>query len=264
MAELEDWTCEYNGLVMGAPDSAVSIVQVDGLLTLPDIRSADLTLVQRHGLYPGDDYMNGRTITLTLEVYGSTREEFTQALNAVQAAFLPCAAEKTFRFRFPGVADDQTAFAMARPRRRSAPINLDFANMVCNVVVELFATSPYIFGDTVRTYTVTNDGVKRDFTVAGNSPALPVILLENFTDPVLTDEVTGQFFGLDYALPTCTIDSELQTAVFGTDHSPGFNVIPGSTWPEYGFGEHRLSLTSSPFSGSGPTTATISFRERWV
>jgi hypothetical protein len=80
MAELNDWTCEYNGLVMGEPDSAVSIVAVDGLLTLPEIRSSDLTLVQRHGLYAGDDYMNGRTVTVTLEVYGSTREEFTQAL----------------------------------------------------------------------------------------------------------------------------------------------------------------------------------------
>jgi len=154
MAELDDWTCMYNGLVMGESDSPISIVAVDGLLTLPEIRSSDLTLVQRHGLYAGDDYMNGRTVTLTLEVYGSTRTEFTDALTAIQAAFMPGHEELPLTFRFPGVAADRTAYVMARPRKRSAPLDLNFASRVCNVLVELYSTAPYIFGDGQRTESV--------------------------------------------------------------------------------------------------------------
>lgn len=125
VAELSDWTCEFNGLVMGEPDSAISIVGVDGLLSLPDVRTSDLTLVQRNGLWAGRDYLNGRTVTLTLEVYGNTREEFTEALNALQAAFTPGIDESPFRFRFPGAAADQTAYVMARVRKRSAPLDLN-------------------------------------------------------------------------------------------------------------------------------------------
>ncbi|WP_433858234.1 hypothetical protein [Streptomyces kronopolitis] len=287
MAELSDWTCEFNGLVMGVPDSAVSIVGVDGLLSLPEIRSSDLTIVQRHGLWPGRDYMNGRTVTLTLEVYGSTREEFTEALNALQAAFTPGVDEIPFRFRFPGAAADQTAYVMARVRKRSAPLDLNFAYMTCNMVVELFSTSPYIVGDAPRIVTVrssvtaqpatglttgetvpfvleaqgvTADPVSR-FTEYGSVVARPVVEIRNASSPWLVDDVTGLWFGLSYA-GNIVIDSAAQTVKNdqGGDLS-GF-ISAGATWPEYKPGEHRLRLLSA--DAYTEATAVITWSDRWV
>ncbi|MFJ8955625.1 phage distal tail protein [Streptomyces sp. NPDC102381] len=265
MAELSDWTCEFGGLVMGEPDSPISIVGVDGLLTLPEIRSADQTLVQRDGLWVGDDYLNGRTVTLTLEVYGRTRDEFTTALSSLQAVFRRGGAEAPFRFRFPGVAGDQTAYVMARCRKRSAPLDLNFAYLTCNLVVELFATSPYIVGDVERELTVQSpwDGTSTAlrFSSPGNESAFPVITLTNAQNCVLTDEVTGRFFGLTYG-GTVTIDAAARTVVSAAGNHFEDRITDGSTWPEFEFGEHRLTLTSEAVTA--PTVATIKFRDRWT
>ncbi|MER5638422.1 hypothetical protein ABT095_15855 [Kitasatospora sp. NPDC002227] len=259
MAELGEWTCEYGGLLMGSPDSAISIVQVDGLLNLPDVRSADLTLVQRNGLWPGDDYLGGRTVTVTLEVYGRDAEEFSAALNAVQAAFRVGPAESRFRFRFPGVAGGGTAYVMARTRKRSAPLNLDFAYHVCNIVVELFATAPEIRADQPRTVTV---GAERAyFTALGSEPARPVISLTNVKNPMLGDEATGFQFGLTFT-GSCTVDSAAQTVTTSSGTDITTLVKTGSIWPEYAAGEHRVTLTTD--STTGPTSAAITWRETWV
>ncbi|WP_330174548.1 hypothetical protein OG875_13940 [Streptomyces sp. NBC_01498] len=267
MAELESWTAEYGGLVMGEPDSAISIVAVDGLVSLPDVRSSDLTLVQQHGLYPGDDYLNGRPVTLTVEVYGATDEEYDRALSHVYAAFAPAGPERPFRFRFPGLAAGAAAFVNARPRKRSGPIDLNFAHRVCNVVVELFATDPHIYADAVTTLTLSSPwqgtAPKLRFTSPGSVPALPVIVLDNAKDCVLTDEITGQFFGMNPLAGGFTINSPAQRLT-STDTGTLFNdrITPGSVWPEYGFGEHRLSLTSGAVTRA--TTAVFSWRDRWV
>lgn len=267
MAELDDWTCEFNGLVFGAPDSAISLVAVDGLLSLPDMRTADLTLVQRHGLYPGDDYMGGRAVTLTLEVYGSTREEFTEALNAVYATFAPAERERPLRFRFPGVAGDRTAFVNVRTRKRSAPLDLNFAHRVCNVAVELFSTDPYIYRDALTVYNLSapwqGSDPKLRFTAAGSVPALPVVKLVNAKDCVITDEVTGLRFGMTNLAGGLTIDSQAQTLT-ATASGSNFNdrITPGSTWLEFAFGDHRLSMTT--LAVNAPTTAEFTWRDRWV
>ncbi|MEU6684436.1 hypothetical protein [Streptomyces sp. NPDC046832] len=288
MAELSDWTCEYGGLVMGLPDSAVSIVGIDGLLSLPEVRSSDLVLVQRDGLWPGDDYLNGRTVTLTLEIYGSTREEFTAALNALQAAFMPGKEERPFRFLFPGVAGDRTGYVNARVRRRSAPLDLNFAYLTCNMVVELFSTQPYIYADSPRTVTARSyrrtvspngfvppavvpwnistqgaqpvDPVTR-FTQYGSFAARPFIVIENAASPVLTDDATGLFFGVDYD-GTLIVDcaAETVTNAAGTDMSGRISV--GSSWPTFEPGEHRLRLRSRDEYTAA--TATITWSDRWV
>ncbi|MFF3557320.1 hypothetical protein ACFYXL_28385 [Streptomyces tsukubensis] len=267
MAELDNWTAEYAGLVMGEPDSAISIVAVDGLVSLPDVRTSDLTLVQQHGMYPGDDYLNGRTVTLTLEVYGSTDAEFAQELGRVYAAFAPTGPEKPLRFRLPGLAAGATAFVNVRPRRRSGPVDLNFAHRVCNIVVELFATDPHIYGDALVSLTLSSPWAgstpKLRFTQLGSVPALPVITLDNAKDCVLTDEITGWYFGMVPLAGGITINSPAQrvtATATGTVHND--RITPGSVWPEYSFGEHRLSLTSGAVTRA--TTAVFTWRNRWV
>ncbi|QNE74001.1 hypothetical protein F0344_04750 [Streptomyces finlayi] len=270
MAQLNDWTCEFNGVVVGEPDSPISIAGVDGLLSAPEIRTSDITLVQRNGLWPGRDYMNGRTVTLTLEVYGATREEFTEALNALQAAFQPCTDELPFRFRFPGAAGDQTAYVKARVRRRSAPLDLNFAYRTCNMVVELYATSPFISGDEPRAIPVRS--MKREGTEPGYSPvshfvqygsfnARPAVEIHGAVSPTLIDDVTGEFFGVNYT-GTVRVDSAAQTVTDGVGASIAGLIKPGSVWPEYVPGAHRLRLLSN--DEFTQATAAVSWVDRWV
>jgi hypothetical protein len=288
VAALNDWTCEYRGLVMGEPDSAISIVGVDGLLSLPDVRSSDLTLVQRNGLWAGTDYLNGRTVTMTLEVYGQNRDDFTGALNDLQAALMPGYDESPFRFRFPGAAADQTAYVMARVRKRSAPLDLNFAYLTCNMAVELFSTSPYINGDAPRTVLVKSlkrsvsptgfvppavvpwqirsqgspeeDPVSR-FTQYGSVPALPTIAVTNAAYPTLIDDVTGLWFSVNYD-GDLFIDSAAQTVTDSQGADVSGLIAVGSTWPEFGPGEHRLRLRSRDEYTAA--TASVTWSDRWV
>lgn len=263
---MDDWTCEFGGLVMGAPDSPISIVAVDGLLSLPEIRTSDLTLVQRHGLWAGDDYMGGRAITLTLEIYGSTPEEFSTALTAVQAAFWPGEKEKVLRFRFPGAASGQTAYVRARPRKRSAPLDLNFANLVCNVVVELFATDPVIYGDVNPSLTLTapkGDATSRSLRLVqhGAKTALPVINVADAVNPVVENLTTGTSFGVK-ASGSLAIDvaSRRVTAWSGADLTGA--VVAGSTWPELPPGGYLMRLRRDDTAKEA--VAHVRWEEHWI
>ncbi len=250
---------------MGRPSSAISIVAVDGLLSLPDVRSSDLTLVQRNGLYPGTDYMNGRSLTLTLEVYGRTREEFTEALNGVMAAFRPGAPERPLHFKFPGVASDRVAFVKVRTRKRSAPLDLNFAFMVCNVVVELFATDPHVYSWALDTQTLASGlnatGPKLTFTYTGSVPANPVIKVESAKDSVLRDEITGRYFGVTFD-GTMTIDADQQRVTSSAGVDLRSKITAGSIWPEFEYGPHRLTLSTT--STTTAAKASMTFRSRWT
>ncbi|MFF4408114.1 hypothetical protein [Streptomyces sp. NPDC001404] len=267
MRELSDWTCEFGGLVIGRPGSPVSLVAVDGLLTLPDIRSSDLALVQRHGLWAGDDYMGGRTVTLTLEVYGRTDDEFARAITQVQAAFAPAMPEARFRFRFPGAAGGRTAFINARTRKRSGPLDLNFAYRVCNIIVELFATDPVIRSEQDREVKVTSAAgsaaapVVR-FTQRGSRVLLPRITVTNAVRPSLENVVTGERFAVDYT-GSLVIDSAYNRVYsVGGNVDLAAKVSSDSVWPLYGPGTHFVRLTST--DTAKPAVARWSWADEWV
>nr|BEK66828.1 hypothetical protein KPHV_40550 [Kitasatospora purpeofusca] len=261
MAELDEWTCEYSGLVIGSSDSALSLARVDGLLSLPDVRSSDLVLVQRDGLWPGDDYLDGRTVTLTVEVYGRTPGEFSDAWGALTSAYRTGRGEMPFRFRFPGIAAGETAYIMARPRKRGGSVDLSFAYGVSAVPVELFATDPKIYAATLRTERVSSRVGAPVFAQRGSDPARPVVEITDAKNPALKDELTGQTFGITYT-GSVTVDSAARTVrTSGGGDITGL-VTPGSVWPEYEAGKHRLTLTSE--AEDVEATALLKWREAWV
>ncbi|WP_030244196.1 hypothetical protein [Streptomyces sp. NRRL S-350] len=260
MGELEEWTCEYSGLVIGSPDSALSLAQVDGLLSLPDVRSSDLVLIQREGRWPGDDILDGRPVTLTIEVYGRTPEEFSTAWAALTAAFRVGRPELPFRFRFPGIAAGESAFIKARPRKRGGSIDLSFAYGVSTVPFELYATDPKIYAESSRKVRVSTRTGSPVFTQRGSVPARPIVEITDATNPVLTDELTGQTFGIAYT-GSVTVDGVAQIVRSSAGEDITGLVTPGSVWPEYEAGNHRLKLVSE--NSDVEATAVATWREAW-
>jgi hypothetical protein len=264
MSGLPIWSCSFNGLTMGAADSPIQLVNVDGLLSLPDIRSSDLVMVQRDGLWAGQDYMNGRTITLTLQVFGETLDDFTKALTAIQAAFAPSRDEDEFRFWFPGLAGSRPAGIRVRTRKRSGPLGADFTAGTCTIVVELFATDAYINGLTPRTLTVTGT-TDASPPVAilrhgGSVTARPVIKFTNCDTPKLQDTTTGDWFSVAYS-GTFTVDSGGYSVTTDKGDDITGLVADGSIWPDYAFGDHRMALSVKSGSGS---SAGLTWTEHWL
>ncbi|MFI2242379.1 hypothetical protein [Streptomyces chrestomyceticus] len=222
-----DWSFSFGGLTVG--DSPAIMYSNLDLVSLPDVRSNDLALIQRDGLWPGDDYYGGRTVNISLRIQGRDAEEFSHAVNSVQAAFrLGANGETPFAFRIPGLCNGRTAYFNARTRRRSSPLDMAFARLYCAFEIELFATDPFIYASEETSVTV-RKGTTARVMVAGSREVKPTVTYTGLTSPKLTDSITGQ-------------------------------VLPAA--PVLSPGDHFLSLTDSGSNADG--AAQLKWRDTWV
>ncbi|WP_052509604.1 hypothetical protein [Kitasatospora griseola] len=196
---LDDWTISYGPLTLGNAEimPAVNFTSFDPL-TMPDIRSNDVELIQRDGLWAGDDYMGGRTIDLSLEVQGIDREEFNSAVNLVMRAFSPgVAGESKLSFKIPGLCNGREAYVMARTRKRSNPLDANFARLYCAFEIQLFATDPVVYAADVTTVTLAKN-VPALVPFDGSLPTTPAVTFTGTTSPKILDAETGAVAGPTY------------------------------------------------------------------
>ncbi len=147
-----DWQMEAKATLIGE-GSAFAIVQVEGLADIPDVRTGDMTRLRRHGESPGDDFLSGRTVVLTVEIEADTDTAFNAAVSALSAATRPGLAEDAIFFRIPGVAGGARRYFYGRARRRSLPVALDFYYRIPTAVIEFRATDPRLYGDAITLQT---------------------------------------------------------------------------------------------------------------
>lgn len=188
-----DWTISYGPITIGDAETlpAVNFTNFDPV-SMPDIRSNDLTLIQRDGLWAGDDYLGGKSIALSLEVQAVDPDEFSAAVNLIMRAFSPgVSGETPLRFRIPGLCNGREAYVNVRTRRRSAPLDANFARLRCAFEVELFATDPVIYA-TEETAVTLRKGVPARVPVDGSRSVTPVVTFSGATGPKLLDAVTGE------------------------------------------------------------------------
>lgn len=234
-----DWTISYGPITLGDAETlpAVNFTNLD-VLTMPDVRTNDVTLIQRDGLWAGDDYMGGRTISLSLEVQALTREEFNSTVNLIMRAFSPgVSGESPLSFQIPGMFNGRAAFVNARTRKRSGPLDGSFARLYCAFEIELFATDPVIYAQAPTTVTA-RKGVPVLLTVDGSRSAVPQIQFTTVTNPKLTNAITGVAF------------SATGTGTFT------------ATGPTYLPGDRYLVLSDSGTNPAG--TAALTWTDTWV
>lgn len=238
-----DWTISYGPITIGDAETlpAVNFTNLD-VLSMPEMRTNDVTLIQRDGLWAGDDYMGGRTVTLSLQVQARDTEEFSAANNLIQRAFSPgVTGESPFSFQIPGLANGRSAYVNVRTRRRSAPLDASFARLYCAYEVELFATDPVIYATEETSVTIRNgtpSGPPTRVVVDGSRATTPKITFTNVVNPKLTNAVTGLAFN---------------TTGSGTFTVDGPTYLPGERFLV-------LSDTGTPKTG----TALIKWRDTWV
>lgn len=146
MAVTQDWQIQYGSLLMGDGGTPFEIVSVQGLADQPDLRTSDRTRLRRHGMLPGDDFLGGRSIVLTLGVEGTSDVDFQGNVNTLKAAFTPGEVEQSLQFLIPGVTvGGFPKQVSARPRKLALPIDFSFFYRQPTAVIELFATDPRIY-----------------------------------------------------------------------------------------------------------------------
>lgn len=281
-----DYQMEFGGLLMGATTD-YSISEISGLADYPDVQVADHSRLRRHGLLPGDDFLGGRSVIVTLTVKGTSGGTVSTLMSALKTALPIGSAEADLSFQFPGVAGGTTATLSARPRKLSAPINTQWSvGSKPSVIVEFFATDPRIYADETSSTTslpIASGGLTFSaipsftFGTVGGGGSLTLDNTGSFstpptfqingpvTGPAIAHEESGRLLYFDIVIATgdyLLVDADARTVLLnGTQNRYNTLDTSVSTWFDLEPGDNTVNF-SADLNEAG--TLTVSWRSAWI
>jgi len=276
---------EYQSFAFGG-DSDFAIAQIRGLADLPQISTGDRSRLLRHGLHAGDDFLQGRSFQMAIEVYGSDSTDLADNVQDLYTALRPGQPEAALVMQVPGLCDSNKFLVWCRPRRRSAPVNREWFYNLPVMQVEWFATDPRLYALTESstaislptssgglTFSVTppitfgsvSTGGEGDLSNAGTFQTGPVVNITGpVTNPKLTNVTTGEVWEYngtvasgDYLL----VDMEDRTVLLNGTASRYSNLTAASVFWDLEPGTNTIQYRASAYTAS---TATFTWRSAWV
>lgn len=139
---LGPWQGSIDGLLIG-DGSTYGLRNVEGLEELTDVRTSDEPYPGSDGEFVGDDHLEGRTITLRLDLAEMWGVPFRQALAALRWA---CRPKRTVEFWFRLPAWDTARRCAVRVRRLRIPTDLQYELGHTYVDIQLRAADPILYG----------------------------------------------------------------------------------------------------------------------
>lgn len=282
----EDWQMEYAGLLLGGSTN-YSIATINGLLDLPAVLSSDAQRLKANGMFAGDDFIGGRSITVSVETWGDSDAAFSTLVANLTRATLPGRDEQPLVFQIPGVAGGGKRQIMCRPRRRATPIGKDFYYKIPIFNVEFFATSPFIFENTLNQETVTlaaagGSGLQFDAvpdltfgglpvggvvvcTNSGDSQSYPVLTIHGpCVNPRIENTESNKTVAFDLTLDTgdeLVVDMSERTVVLNGNASRYSALTSTSEFWSLSPGNSTIRFTASTTTAA---SLDIEWRSAWV
>jgi hypothetical protein len=236
----------FNGWLFGGVDGGgVQVLSIEGLEDLPTLRTQDEGRGYADGMFTGRDFLNGRTITMVLQVMGAGAAAATQfqtyMANVRQYLLSQTTGTGVLQIYLPKVnPTSYTALGVqrvnARVRRRAVRIDPNYTYGRAEVTVEFFCPDPRIYADTATTSSLNPTGgnfrtysANRTYNLAynvagsgttsatvtnnGNYETWPVFTISGAcTNPRITNVTTGQYL----TFPAVTLGAS-DTLVVNTD-----------------------------------------------
>jgi hypothetical protein len=274
-----DYTVTFAGLTIGAGTS-FPILNLDGIETLPDVRSGDLDRGYQDGQTPGLDLLTGRDITVDLLVMDSGVGDYFANVEKLKAATVPQASEFALVYQLPS-RNPRTL--NVRARRRLLPVTPNYSFRYGQASILLHATDPRIYDASFTTLVTglptaatgltfnapapfvfgsAGTGGSVLATNAGNYPAPWVATLAGpLTNPSIIRLDTGQTILWNSTLnvgETLVIDS-LARSVLLNGTTPRYSATTGQ-WFTLPVGNTTVQF--SAVSGTG--TMSFAYRSTWV
>lgn len=274
----------FNGWLFGGVGQGVQVLQVDGLEDVPTLRTQDESRGYADGMFSGRDFLNGRTITVTLQIMSDSLNPMQTYLQQLKQYLLSQQTGLgTLQLYLPNRGVQRV---YARVRKRAITIDPDYVYGRAEAKVEFFCPDPRIYNDTAtsstivanagsvrtysktynKTYSIASGGIGfTTVTQVGNYETWPTFSISGACGaPLITNVTTGQVL----AFPTLTMLAT-DTFVVNTD-------LRTVVW-NGGAARNLLSNTSSWFSlppnvpttftlsaASGTPSATITFRDAFI
>jgi hypothetical protein len=121
------------------------VQEVSGLLDLPEVRNNDVELIQRDGLWAGEDYLGSRSITITIRCVGTSEDDLSNKVAILRRAFRSTRTEVPLYFAIPGIADGAPSKIMGRTRKFESVTDLKYGRLNATFDIQFECTDPYIY-----------------------------------------------------------------------------------------------------------------------
>lgn len=171
---LVNYRFAFNDFEFGGGDSPYQILSVDGLEDLPVIRNQDDNRGYQDGMWTGRDFLSGRTIVMSMYVFGDVNNSMQTNLNTLQANLVPQqSGTGLLQFQLPG---NSLQRINARVRRRALQINIDYSQGRALATYEFFCPDPRYYDDTLKSTNLsgsTAGTLGRTYNRVYTSPAQP-------------------------------------------------------------------------------------------
>lgn len=279
------YSFSFNGQTFGGAGSPYQILSVDGLEGLPDIRNQDDNRGYNDGMFTGQDFLSGRTITIIFNTFGSGATSAQTNFNTIQQALLPQRSGTTpLYFKLPNVAGDQYVGARVRGLRTTIDPNYTYGYITSQVT--FFCPDPNIYDSTLQSANlVLGTGLGRVYnrvynllynsgagsptvtiTNSGWATTYPVITFNGpITNPTIGNVTQGlyMFFNATFVdVDSVVIDTyNKQVTLNG---NPARNLLLSSSkWFSASPGANQIYFAGSG-TLAGTTGGTVTWRNAYI
>lgn len=151
------YSFDFGGFVFGA-ETPHSVMAVDGLEGLPELRTQDDNRGFNDGMFSGRDFLSGRNLTFDIVTFAGNGNSAFQNYNLLQAALKPQQSGTT-ALNFQMSPDDAPQVLYARVRSRQTVVDPEYTYGFIKSQVTMFCPDPRYFDNTTQTVTLTPPSV---------------------------------------------------------------------------------------------------------
>jgi phage-related protein len=285
VTSLNYYSFAFNGFVFGGASSPYQILSVDGLESLPNIRNQDDNRGYADGMFSGNDFLSGRTITITVNTFAGGGNSAQTNYNLLQSNLLPQTTGTTpLQFQLSPSGGLQVINARVRTEKTVVDPNYTYGYITSQY--SFFCPDPRYYDNTVqsasmtvsnplgrtypRVYPLTYGGgsVATTTNVANNGWATtyPTITLNGpITNPVLGNVTQGKYITIQGTFAnTDTLVLNLDQKLITYNGNAARNLLAGnSNWFSAQPGTNQFYLTGSG-TLAGTTAATVTWQNAYI
>ena len=280
VSSLNFYSFAFNGFVFGGAGSPYQITSVDGLEGLPTLRVQDADRGYQDGMFSGRDFLNGRTITMTMLILSGNGNTAQQNFNLMQNSLQPQQTGTT-PLQFQLSAANGLQFINTRVRAAKATIDPEYTYGYIKAQYDFFCPDPRYYDNGVqaaimtyttplgrtypRVYPLTfGGGSNTQFATVINSGwtnTYPLISIYGpVTNPVIGSITANASLNFSYTMAASDVISiDLLNRTVLLNGTPARNLLLGSSlWFAAVPGTNQFY-----FTGSGTTAGTTTASVQW-
>ena len=285
VSSLNYYSFAFNGFVFGGAGSPYQITSVDGLENLPSLRVQDADRGYQDGMFSGRDFLNGRTITMTMLILSGNGNTAQQNFNLMQNSLQPQQTGTT-PLQFQLSAANGLQFINTRVRAAKATIDPEYTYGFIKAQYDFFCPNPRYYDNGVqaaimtyttplgrtypRVYPLTfGGGSNTQFatvTNSGTTNTYPLISIYGpVTNPVIGSITANASLNFNYTMAASNVISiDLLNRTILLNGNPARNLLLGSsTWFNAAVGTNQFYFTGSG-TIAGTTTASVQWNNAYV